>query len=183
MLVEDEDGGQDNFGPTYSFTTAPRNRLRAPPIAEITHDEPISSLVDVDSPHIASVSSDYKSQAIKTDTQAERIQHEAEDLQRKTEQQAKQAEQKTKEAADKAKAKGEKAGKTMQENSDNPVVVGNAVVLGLGGAAIGYMAYQKYTAGEFTWKVGGAFAGAVGLFAVADYFVSNYFFEKYPPKK
>jgi len=147
---------------------------RAPPVAEIEHsDESTSSLVDVDSPHIASVSSDYESQAIKTDTQAERIQHEAEDLQRKTEQQAEQAEQKTKEAAEKAKAKGKKAGKTMKENSDNPVVVGNAVVLGVGGAALGYMAYQKYTAGEFTWKVGGAFAGAVGLFAVADYFVSK----------
>jgi len=71
------------------------------------------------------------------------------------------------------KREAKKAGKTIQENSDNPVVVGNAVTIAAFGGLIGYGAYRKYTAGELTWKVAGLWAGAVGLFGVADYYVSS----------
>ncbi|KAF2435494.1 hypothetical protein EJ08DRAFT_656495 [Tothia fuscella] len=162
---------------------------RAPPVPELEHTDGDStaSLVDVDSPHISSVPSDYESQSIKTDTQAERIEHEQSDAaiekEKKTREKAQEAKEKAAEVKEKAKAKANKAGSRLQANSDNPVVVGNAIVVGVLGAVFGVGAYRKYTAGEITWKVVGAWAGVVGLFAAGDYYVSQYLFKKYPPKK
>ena len=142
---------------------------RAPHLPELRHeDDSVHSLVDVDSPHISSVPSDYDEQSVKTDTQAERERQEdearerAEDLKRQAQRKKEQT-----------KREAKKAGKTIQGNSDNPVVVGNAVTIAAFGGLIGYGAYRKYTAGELTWKVAGLWAGAVGLFGVADYYVSS----------
>lgn len=110
---------------------------------------------------------------MKTDTQAERLEHEAEDAKIRAEAGAKDAKAKASSAAQKAKKKAGIAGKRMRENSDNPVVIGNAVVVGIGGATLGWFAYKKYTMGEFSWKFAGALAGAVGLFAAADVYVSQ----------
>ena len=52
-------------------------------------------------------------------------------------------------------------------------MLGNAILVGVLGTALGVGAYRKYAAGELTWKVAGLWAGAVGLFAGADYFVSS----------
>jgi len=154
---------------------------RAPPVAELERsDDSTASLIDVDSPHISSVPSDFESQSVKTDTQAERIEHEKSDAAREK---GIEAKKKASEAKEKAKAKASKAGSKLKANSDNPVVVGNALVVGILGAALGVGAYRKYTAGEITWKVVGAWAGVVGLFAAGDYYVSQYLFKKYPPKK
>ncbi|KAK5005129.1 hypothetical protein LTR28_008089 [Elasticomyces elasticus] len=71
----------------------------------------------------------------------------------------------------------------MKENSDNPVVIGNAVAMAAFAGVLGVGAYRKYTAGELTWKVAGLWAGVVGLFAVGAYYVSQYLFKKYPPKE
>ncbi|KAJ9636842.1 hypothetical protein H2199_007836 [Coniosporium tulheliwenetii] len=162
-----------------------RHRRRAPPMPEVERtDDSVHSLVDVDSPHISSVPSDYESQSIKTDTQAERIEHEEEDRElQELQQKEEEAKEKAREAKDKAKAKAKKAGNVMKENSDNPVVIGNAVTVGILGAVLGYGAYRKYSAGELTWKVVGAWVGIVGLFAAGDYYVSQRLFKKYPPKK
>lgn len=104
------------------------------------------------------------------------MEHEAEDTER-------EAEHEYQEKKKQAKAKAGKASKKFKENSDNPVVIGNAVaVVGLS-AALGFGAYRKYAAGELTWKVVGAWAGIVGLFATGDYFLSSYLFKnKYPRK-
>jgi len=154
---------------------------RAPPIPEIERtDDSTSSLIDVDSPHISSVPSDFESQSVKTDTQAERIENEKEDEAREA---AADAKKKAAEAKEKAKAKASRAGSRVKENADNPVVVGNALIVGILGAALGIGAYRKYTAGELSWKVAGAWAGVVGLFAGADYYVSQFLFKKYPAKK
>ena len=52
---------------------------RAPPVPHLEPDESqASSLIDVDSPHVVSVKSDFEEQAIKTETQAERIEREQE---------------------------------------------------------------------------------------------------------
>jgi hypothetical protein len=144
---------------------------RAPPVPEIERtDDSTSSLIDVDSPHISSVPSDYESQSVKTDTQAERIKHEKSDEAREA---AADAKKKAAELKDKAKAKASRAESRMRANADNPVVVGNALVVGILGAVLGVGAYRKYTAGELSWKVAGAWAGVVGLFAGADYYVSQ----------
>ncbi|KAI9879845.1 MAG: hypothetical protein M1830_006868 [Pleopsidium flavum] len=216
---------------------------RAPNLPQVEPSESsASSMVDVDSPHISSVTSDYDSQSVKTDTQAHRLENEAEDEAReladeasegyenisheakdkynkgsqeakdkynKGSQEAKEkyekgsqeakdkyeelsheAKEKYKEAkkvankkASQAKSKAKDAEKDMRENSDNPVVVGNAVVIAALSAALGFGAYRKYAAGELTWKVAGAWAGVVGLFAAGDYYLSQYLFKNKYPKK
>lgn len=152
---------------------------RAPAMPEVAHtDDSVSSLVDVDSPHISSVPSDYESQSVKTDTQAERIELEA-----KAKEAAAHAEANAKAAKDKAAAKAKRGGHLAKENSDNPVVLGNALTVGILGTVLGVGAYRKYVRDELTWKVVGAWAGVVGLFAAGDYYVSQYFFKRYPAKK
>jgi predicted RNA-binding protein len=144
---------------------------RAPAMPQVEHsEESVSSLVDVDSPHISSVPSDYESQEIKTDTQAAREEREEE---------IKDA---AKEIRDSAAAKKEKAKEKAKKNSDNPVVLSNAVGLALLGTFLGVGAYRKYARGELTGKVVAAWAGVVGLFGLGDYYVSQYFFKRYPPK-
>lgn len=157
-----------HFPPCSPLTYPPS---RAPPVPELVHtDESVHSLVDVDSPHVSSVPSDFESQPIKTVTQAERIQHEEEERQRlREERETREA----KEAAEKAKEKTKRAAQKVKDNPDHPVVFGNSVAIAAFGAALGFGAYRKYTAGELTWKVAGAWAGVVGLFALGDYYVSR----------
>lgn len=121
----------------------------------------MSSLVDVDSPHISSVPSDYESQSVKTDTQAARQEREEE---------IKDA---AKEIRDSAAAKKEKAKDKARKNADNPVVLSNAVGLAVVAAALSFGAYRKYSRGELTGKVVAAWAGVVGLFGLGDYYVSQ----------
>jgi hypothetical protein len=44
-------------------------------------------------------------------------------------------------------------------------------------------AWKKYQRGELDWQVGGLWAGAIGLFVLGDYYVSQWLFKnKYPRK-
>ncbi|KAF2205751.1 hypothetical protein GQ43DRAFT_436769 [Delitschia confertaspora ATCC 74209] len=152
---------------------------RAPPIPQVEKtDESVHSLIDVDSPHVSSVPSDFESQSIKTDTQAERI-----ELEERAEEAAKEAKAAMEKAKDKAEHKAKKGKESVRKNADNPVILGNALTVTLLGAALGVGAYRKWTRNELTAKVVGTWAGVVGLFALGDYFVSQYFFKKYPTKK
>ncbi|KAL8929265.1 MAG: hypothetical protein Q9208_001348 [Pyrenodesmia sp. 3 TL-2023] len=196
-----------------------------------TTESSVSSLVDVDSPHVSSVPSDFESQTTQTKTQAERMAHEAEDKARensakasqKTKETAAEADQKASEASSKASSKAKefsefasekseelskeagdkydkakkiaarnyKEGKEeareksneLSRNRDNPVVVGNAVIIGVGSVALGFTGYQKYAKGELSWQVVGMAAAAVGAFAISDYYVSQYLFKNKYPKK
>jgi len=112
---------------------------RAPALPEVEHtDDSVSSLIDVDSPHISSVPSDYESQSIKTDTQASREEHEEE------------VHREAKALKEKAAAKADKAKSKVQKNADNPVVLGNAVGLAVVAGVLGIGAYRKYARGELT---------------------------------
>jgi hypothetical protein len=73
-----------------------------------------------------------------------------------------------------AKAKAKKGASRIDANSDNPVFIGNAVAVVAISAGLGFGAYRKYAAGELSWKVVGAWSGVVGLFAVGDYYLSQY---------
>ena len=135
----------------------------------VTHsDDSVSSLVDVDSPHISSVPSDYESQSVKTDTQAERMEREEE-----IKEEARKAKEEAKQAKDRAAAKKDQAKDKIRKNADNPVVLSNAVGLAVVAGVLGIGAYRKYARGELTGKVIAAWAGVVGLFGVGDYFVSQ----------
>ena len=136
---------------------------------EVQHsDDSVSSLVDVDSPHISSVPSDYESQSVKTDTQAEREEREEE-----IKKEAKDLKDKAKEAKDRAAAKKEQAKDKAKKNADNPVVLSNAVGLAVVAGVLGIGAYRKYARGELTGKLVAAWAGVVGLLGVGDYYVSQ----------
>lgn len=141
---------------------------RAPPPPEVEHSDPsdVHSLIDVDSPHISSVPSDFESQTIKTETQAK--EHELE-----AEAEARDKAEKLKKEAEHKKDQAKKAARKAEANSDNPVVIGNAVGIAAFTGLLGYGAYRKYAAGEMTWKLAGAWAGVVGVFAVADYYTSQ----------
>lgn len=131
-------------------------------------DDSVSSLVDVDSPHISSVPSDFESQSVKTDTQAERI-----ELEDRTKEAVQEAKEEAKKGKEKVKAKAQHSGNFAKENAQNPVLIGNALTVGILGTVLGVGAYKKYVREELTWKVFGAWAGVVGLFAVGDYYVSQ----------
>lgn len=134
-------------------------------------------MIDVDSPHVSSVKSDFQEQAVKTETQLERLEHEAEDRARAA---AKEFSHEAESAKKKAATKGKKIkdelkkdGKALSDNKDNPVVIGNALIWGIATVAIGYGAYQKHTEGKLDWQLAGTVAAGVGAFAVADYFGSK----------
>lgn len=82
-------------------------------------------------------------------------------------------EHKALEAKDDATKEAKKAARNLQNNSDNPVYIGNAVAIAALGALLGYGAYSKHSTGQLTWKLAGLWTGAVGLFGVADYYVSK----------
>ncbi len=130
---------------------------RAPEINRVYKDEGEStaSLIDVDSPHVQSVDSDFLQQNVQTSTQAERIERE---------------EKETREAREKkAKAKASRG----HGNETNPVYLGNAAILALVSAGLGFGAYHKHAQGKLSWELVGLWTGAVGAFGAVDYFVSK----------
>lgn len=93
---------------------------------------------------------------------------------RKVEAAAKDARDKAEEKAKQAKAAAKKEANKLKENQDNPVYIANAIIWGVGALALGIGAYQKHTKGELDAKLAGSVAAAVGAFAVADYFGSQW---------
>jgi cobalamin biosynthesis Mg chelatase CobN len=164
-------------------------------IPEIAHDDSgVHSLDSLDSTHLQSASSfaDQQREAEEAEEkaashareQAAELKKAGNDAATKAEQSARdfgnKAEQKADELNKKAKSEGKKVKKDAKEaedwadkNKGNPVVIGNVVAVAALGGLLGVGAYRKYNAHELTWKVAGAWAGAVGLFAVGDYFVSQ----------
>lgn len=122
-------------------------------------------MIDVDSPHVSSVDPSFLNQNVKTTTQAERLEREQE--RRGANDDAKtQARKKAQ-----AKAKAEKS--RLSRNKDNPIVLGNAVLVALASAGLGYGAYNKHLEGKLSWELVAIWSGAVGAFGVADYFASR----------
>ena len=74
----------------------------------------------------------------------------------------------------KAKKEARKAEAWADKNKTNPVILGNGVAVTALAGLLGFGAYRMHKANTLTWNVVGAWAGAVGLFAVGDYFVSQY---------
>jgi ATP-dependent 26S proteasome regulatory subunit len=138
-----------------------------------TESTSTSSLIDVDTESVHTVPSDFKSQKIQTETQQERIEHEAEAVEARLKEAADKASKEFSKKEKEAKAKAKKAANKLDANSDNPVVIGNAVAVVALSAGLGFGAYRKYAAGELTWKVVGIWTGVVGLFAAGDYYLSQ----------
>ncbi len=105
------------------------------------------------------------------------MEHEAEDKAREAGKRAfdaaADAKEKVKLGGKKAKGKAKEGGRKLDANKENPVVIANGVILLVGSAALGLGAYKKYSEGTLDWKIAGITAGAVGAFAVADYYASQ----------
>ena len=164
-------------------------------VPEIMHDDSgVHSLDSLDSTHLQSAPSFAAQQREAEEAEEKARQHareEAEELRQatdnavnKAEQSAKdfgrKAEEKAEELKKKAGVEGKKAKQEAKEaeewadkNKKNPVVIGNVVAIAALGGLLGFGAYKKYNARELTWKVAGAWAGVVGLFAVGDYYISQ----------
>jgi len=125
---------------------------------------------------VQSVKSDFEDQTVKTETQAVRKEHEAEVKARELSKRASEAVSDTKKTntkGEEAKSKAKAYHKRLQDNSDNPVVIGNAVILVAGTAALTFGAYKKHSEGQLDWKLARTVAGIVGVFSIADYFTSK----------
>jgi len=151
---------------------------RAPnqPQVEVTDSKTtISPLIDVDSPHVSIVPSDYP---VKSTTQVERLEREVEE-----DKNSEVANEKLRPSANPAqRGAGGRAAK-LNRNKTNPVILGNAVLIAAAGATLGFGAYQKHVHGTLTWKLVGLWSGAVGAVGFVDYFVSKWLFQnKYPPR-
>lgn len=141
---------------------SPQKRAPAPPSVEHTESTSTASLIDVDTDSVHTVPSDFTSHSIQTSTQADRLEREVEE-----------AEAVAREEYARAKKSSKKGVSKLHANSDNPVVIVNALaVVGLSGA-LGFAGYRKYAGGELTWKLVGLWAGVIGLFGVGDYYLSQ----------
>lgn len=148
-------------------------RAPAPPQVVDSESTSSSSLVDVDTPQVHTVPHDFKEQKVQTETQKERIEHDAAALEAKAIAAEQAAKKEYQEKKAKAKEEAKKAFNRVEKNSDNPVYIANAITVVALGGALGLGAYRKYVAGELTWKVVGAWAGVVGLFAAGEVYLSK----------
>lgn len=160
---------------------------RAPAPPSIEPSESAASLVDVDSPHVQSVESDFKDATVKTETQAKRLEAEASEeaktLREKASKAASDAKKRASTKGKESKAGAKKEWASLKENKDNPVIIGNAVIWAIGAAAIGFGAYKKHSEGKLDAKLAGITAGAVAAFAAVDYYASEWLFDNKFPKK
>lgn len=144
------------------------SRAPAPRQVERT-DNNSSNLVDVDGPHVQSVPSDFESQEVKTTTQAQRLEREAAE-----QSPSETGGRKKEDEKEKAKAKAKSKASRLRKNAENPVYLANAVLITTLSAGLGYGAYQKHAQGKLSWELVGIVSGALGAFALADYYVSKY---------
>lgn len=143
---------------------------------EVDHKEPVSqnseeSLIDVDGPHIHTVPAEYVTQPVQTETQAYR--------------RALEAEARAQGDAHKQKRHGDGIFAFFRRNADNPVIIGNVIVSALLSGLVGYQGWRYATkhSERGGWTAVAGATAAVGLFAVADYFVSKWALTKYTPRR
>ena len=114
---------------TWNYSMAP-----IPPQVERHEDASADGLVDVDGPHVRSVPEEL---ADVTDTQTQRAELELRDAATEARNEAKEAANKASSKASQIKGKARAEEQELIRNSDNPVVIGNATILGLGAVALG----------------------------------------------
>ncbi|RYO76142.1 hypothetical protein DL766_002760 [Monosporascus sp. MC13-8B] len=123
-----------------------------------------SSLVDVDTPSVRTVPSDYNEQDVQTDTQAAR--QELEDAAARARAEADLAKKKSSRKARKADSVLTKWFSDLSDGATNALAVTNiAAVIGLG-SYLGYKGFGLYERGRLDWKsvsIGLGIVGAVGM--------------------
>jgi hypothetical protein len=144
----------------------PLAQAAAPQPPEVLHTEDTSSssLVDVDTPSVRTVPSDFMEQEVKTDTQASRIEREEESARAEADLAKKKATGKAKKADNfLTKWFGE-----LDDNSSKALVAGNLLaVVGLSGF-FGWKAWDLHSRGSLNWKSAGLGLGVLGLVGVVE---------------
>ena len=144
-------------------------------------DDRVRSLVDVDGPHVSSVPAGFDAQAVQTETQASRLEREDERRRRADDhddaaaarEHAAAAREHAAAAEPDPKKEEDRAAGFARDKAANPIVLGNALTVGVLGSALGWAAYRRWARDELSWAVVGSWAGAVGLFALGDYYLSK----------
>jgi len=137
----------------------------------------------VDGPSVRTVPADFEQQAIKTETQANRIEMEHEEARRERER--KHAEEKARAEADLAKKKAKKADRWMtgkfEQAEGTPaggaIALGNLLaVVGISGW-LGFRAWGLYDKGRLGWKEVGLGLGILSAVGVVEGVFANYLYK------
>lgn len=150
-----------------------------PPEIQSSESASTASLVDVDTPSVRTVPSDFGEQDVQTDTQAARIQHEEE---------AKEAKEKARAEAElakkKAAAKARKADNfltkwfgNLSDGASSALVISNLVgVIGLSGF-LGYKAWDLHERGRLGWNNIGLGLGVLSVVGVVEGVFGGYLYK------
>lgn len=153
-----------------------------PPQIETSSSASTASLVDVDTPSVRTVPSDFMEQSVQTDTQALRLEREE---QEKLERAAATAAHKARAEADLAKKKAAHEARKadnwltqqfeeMSDGASSALVVGNFLaVIGLSGF-LGYKAWGLYERGRLGWKHAGVGLGVLAAVGVVESVFATY---------
>jgi len=153
-----------------------------PPQVNPTTASSTASLIDVDTPSVHTVPSDYESQEIKTETQAARVERE-EEAQEEAEARARAEADLAKKKARGAAAKVRRAEgwlakqfeSVSQGGSGGALALANiAAVVGLSGW-LGFKAWGLYDRGRLGWKEAGIGLGVLGAVGALEGVFVNYF--------
>ncbi|KAK3937735.1 hypothetical protein QBC46DRAFT_177461 [Diplogelasinospora grovesii] len=168
-----------------------------PPQVEVTSESGAStaSLIDVDTPSVRTVPSDFAEQDIKTDTQATRIELEEEAKKERERKEKEEQEEQEQSAKDKARAEAHLAKKkaqskarkadswitkqleSMSDGASSALVAANMLaVVGLSGW-LGYKAWGLYDHGRLGWKQVGLGLGVMGVVGAVEGVFAGYLYK------
>ncbi|KAI0127206.1 hypothetical protein BJ170DRAFT_624574 [Xylariales sp. AK1849] len=134
-----------------------------------------ASLIDVDTPSVRTVPSDFSEQEVQTDTQAARI--EREDAEETVRAEADLAKKKAAGKARKADNFLTKFFGNMSDGTSSALVISNLVgVIGLSGF-LGYKAWDLHERGRLGWKNVGIGFGVLGLVGLAEGVLGGYLYK------
>lgn len=159
----------------------------APQPPQVVTDETAStsSLIDVDTPSVRTVPSDFSEQEIQTETQAARIEHEK--LNKKLADQARAeadlAKKKARRKADRADNWITRQFEDMSDGAASALVVANFLaVVGISGW-LGFKAWNLYDRRQLDWKSAGVGLGVLGAIGAFEGVFSRYIKKTHLGKK
>ncbi|KAK3688783.1 hypothetical protein B0T22DRAFT_161971 [Podospora appendiculata] len=154
-----------------------------PSVSDLAGSSSTSSLVDVDTPSVRTVPSDFAEQDIKTDTQAARVEREQQQAEhdRFVRESADRARAEADLAKKKAKSKARKADswlvkqfEGLSDGASGALVAANFVaVLGLSGF-LGFKAWGLYERGRLDWSAVGLGLGVLSAVGVVESVFASY---------
>lgn len=157
--------------PRYHHTDSvpsPQAAAPQPPQIVTSTSASTSSLVDVDTPSVRTVPSDFGEQEVQTDTQAARLEREAEEAAARARAEADLAKKKARNKARKADTWLTKKFEELSDGSSGALVAANLIgLVGLSGW-LGFKAWGLYDNGRLSWKSVGLGLGILGAVGAVE---------------